>query len=71
MSCRKAIGVAEAMKKKFGEKIEVNIFTNDSEQAKAYKLKASTTVFVNQEQISLKTAMSEEEMEKFLNNYSK
>jgi len=45
MTCRKAIGVADAMKKKFGEKIEVNIFTNDSEQAKAYKLKASNNSF--------------------------
>ena len=71
MTCRKAIGVADAMKKKFGEKIEVNIFTNDSEQAKAYKLKASTTVFVNQEQVPLDIATSEEKMENFLNNCSK
>jgi hypothetical protein len=67
MTCRKAIGVADAMKKKFGEKLGISIFTTDSEEAKAYELKTSTTVFVNQEQIPLDVATSAEKMENFLN----
>jgi len=67
MTCRKAIGVADTMKKKFGEKLEVNIFTNDSEEAKGYALRASTTVLVNKEHIPLDVATSQEKMESFLN----
>lgn len=67
MTCKKAIGVVDSMKKKFGDRLWINIFTNNSEEAKAYELKASTTVFVNQEHISLDVATSKEKMEDFLN----
>ena len=46
MTCQKAIGVAKAMKKKFGEALGLTIYTNDSNEAESYNLKASTTVFV-------------------------
>ena len=66
MTCQQAIGVAKAMKKKFGEKLDLNIHTNVSKEAESYDLKTSTTVFVNQEWIPLNIATSKEKMEEFL-----
>jgi len=69
MTCQKAIGVAKAMKEKFGEELDLNIYTHDSEEAKPYDLKASTTAFVDQEWIPLDTVTSNERMEEFLNKH--
>jgi len=69
MTCQKAIGVAKAMKKKFGEDLDLTIYTNDSKKAGSYDLKASTTVFVDKEWISLDVVTSNERMEGFLNKH--
>jgi len=69
MTCQKAIGVAEAMKKKFGEDLDLNIYTNDSKEAGSYDLKASTTVFVDKEWIPLDVVTSNERTEEFLNKH--
>lgn len=44
MSCKTAIGVAEAMKKDLGNELDLKICTNDSDEARAYNLKSSTSV---------------------------
>ena len=69
MTCQKAIGVAKAMKEKYGEKLELTIYTNDAKEAKPYDLKSSTTVFVDQECIPLTIVTSNDRMEAFLNSH--
>ena len=59
--------MAKAMKEKFGEELDLNIYTNDSKEAESYDLKASTTAFVDKEWIPLDIAISKEKMEEFLN----
>lgn len=49
-----------------GEGISLSIFTNDSMEAMKYKLRSSTSVFVNGEQLPLETALSVEKMEAYL-----
>lgn len=56
------------MKEKFGDKIELNIYQNDSEEAKGYTLLSSTNVFVNDQLISREIALDKENMYDFLNN---
>ena len=65
-SCKLAIGVANKMKEKFGDKIELNIYTNDAEEAKPYNLMSSTNVFVNDELVSRETALDEKSMFNYL-----
>ena len=58
--------MAQQMKEKMGDAVNLSIFTTDSMEAMKYKLKSSTSVFVNEEQLSLRTALSVEKMEEFL-----
>lgn len=64
-----AIGVARAMKNKFEEALDLQIYTNDSEEAKRYNIMASTTVFINEEWIPLDIATSKNHLEEFLKKY--
>lgn len=66
MSCQRAIGVAKKIKEKFSDKIDLNIFLNDSEEAKEYTLLSSTNVFINNQLISRQIALDAKEMEKYL-----
>jgi len=58
--------MAKKMKEKFGDQLNVGVYLNDSEEAKSYDLKASTSVFVNDELISLDIALNDEKMTSFL-----
>ena len=62
-----AIGIANKMKKKFDDKIELNIYQNDSEEAKAYTLLSSTNEFVNDQLLSREIALDEKRMYDYLN----
>jgi protein-disulfide isomerase len=64
-----AIGVAKAIKSNFGEALDLQIYTNDSEEAKRYNIKASTTVFINEELVPLDIAISKKHLEEFLKKY--
>ena len=66
MSCKKAIGVAEEMKEMFGEKLELSIYTADSEQAKKYNFKSSTNVLFDREFIPLEVSTDRGKMKEFL-----
>ena len=66
MSCKKAMGVAEEMKNLFGEKLRLNIYTTDSEEAGKYNLKSSTNVLFEGDLIPLETALDNEKMKVFL-----
>ncbi len=66
MSCQKAIGIAKTMQEKFGDKIELNIYTNDSDEAKAYTLLSSTNVFVNDQLVPRDIALDKKGMNDYL-----
>jgi hypothetical protein len=68
VSCKKAIGVANTMKEKFDGKLNVKIYTLDSEEAKPYALefKGSTNVLLNNEWVPLNIAIEAGKMEAFL-----
>jgi hypothetical protein len=56
------------MKEKFAGKLEVKIYTLDSEEAKPYALefKGSTNVLFNNELVPLNVAIEKSKMEAFL-----
>ena len=56
------------MKEKFGERLDVKIYTLDSEEAKEYALefKGSTNVLLNKEWVPLNVALDKSKMEDFL-----
>ena len=68
VSCHKAAGVAEKMKEIFQDKLEVQVHRTDSMEALPYKLRSSTSVFINDELVPLDVATSGTEMEKYLNS---
>ena len=49
-----------------GDAINLNLFTNDSMEAMKYKIRSSTSVYVNGEQLPLETALSAEKLEEYL-----
>jgi len=66
MSCKKAIGVAKEMKEIFGEKLDLNIWTNDSEPARKYAFISSTNVMFDEELIPLEVSTDRSKMKDFL-----
>lgn len=66
MSCKKAIGIAKDMKQLFGEQLEVNIYTTDSEEAQKYTFKSATNVLFDQELLPLDVATEKDKMKDFL-----
>ena len=65
-SCQTAIGVAKSMKKNFEDSIDLNIYTNDSQEAKEFQIRSSTNVFANGEGVPLDMALSKDKMKAFL-----
>ena len=66
MTCKKAIGVAEAMKKKYGKKLELKIYTTDSEEAKPFDFKSSTNVLFQRQPVPIDIATDSQKMDVFL-----
>ena len=58
--------MAEQIKEKMADAINLRIITNDSMEAMKHKLRSSTSVFVNGEQLPLETALSPEKLEEYL-----
>lgn len=54
------------MKHLFGEKLRLNIYTTDSEEAGKYNFKSSTNVLFEGDLIPLETALDNEKMKDFL-----
>jgi hypothetical protein len=71
VSCKKAIGVAEAMKAKFDGKLHVEIHTLDSEAARPYALefRGSTNVLFDKNWVPLGVAIDKVKMEEFLSQH--
>ena len=66
MTCKKAIGVAKEMKKRYGKKLELKIYTIDSEEAKPYNFKSSTNVLFQKEPVPIDVAIDSKQMVVFL-----
>jgi hypothetical protein len=66
MSCRQAIGVAEDMKKKYGDRIELKIYTTDSKEAEPYHFRSSTNVLFEKEFVPVDVATNMDRMDAFL-----
>lgn len=69
MSCRKAIGVATKMQVDFADAIEVKIHTTDSEEARGYVFRGSTTVFLDDKLVPLQTALEPAAMRNYLEEH--
>lgn len=54
------------MKEKFGDRLDVKIYTKDSEEAKAYTFKGATNVFLDNELLPRDIITKREKMEAFL-----
>jgi len=68
MSCKKAIGIAEEMKEMFGEKINLSIYTTNSEEARKYDFRSSTNVLFEGEMMPLEIALDKNKMKTFLSD---
>lgn len=66
MTCKKAMGIAKEMEEMFGEKISLNIYGIDSEEARKYDFKSSTNVLFDGQLIPLDTALNKNKMKDFL-----
>ena len=66
MSCKKAIGVAEEMKGKYGDRLDLKIYTTDSKEAKGYEFKSATNVLFQNEFVPLDIALESKRMDAFL-----
>lgn len=66
MSCQRAIGVAKEMQELFADRLEVEILSVESVEARKYNFKAATNVLFNGQKVPLKVAMNREAMVNFL-----
>ena len=60
------MGVAEEMKKKYGDRLELKTYTTDSEEATPYNFKSSTNVFFQKELVPIEIAADSSKMDDFL-----
>ena len=68
MTCVKAIGVAKEMKAKYGDRLELQIYTTDSKEAEPYHFKSSTNVLFEKEFVPVDIATDKAKMEVFLSS---
>lgn len=68
MSCKKAIGVAEEMKEKYGDSLQLKVYTTDSKEAEPYRFKSSTNVVFESEFVPLEIAISRDRMDAFISS---
>lgn len=68
MSCKKAIGVANEMKEKYGERLNVKIYTIDSKEALPFQFKSSTNVLFEKELIPVDIAIDRNMMDQYLSS---
>ncbi|HNR12601.1 MAG TPA: hypothetical protein PKM59_04710 [Thermodesulfobacteriota bacterium] len=66
MSCKKAIGIAEEMKRKYGERLELKIYTTDSKEAEGYEFRSSTNVLFENKLVPLDIALDSGKTSVFL-----
>lgn len=68
MTCKLAIGVAKEMKEKFGDRIELKIYTTDSLEAMPYKFRSATNVLFENTLVPLDVAIDKNKMDSYLSD---
>jgi len=66
MTCKLAIGVAREMKEKYGDRLELKIYTTDSLEAMPYKFRSATNVLFEKTPVPLDVAMDKNRMDSYL-----
>ncbi|GAB6888898.1 hypothetical protein JCM13304A_23980 [Desulfothermus okinawensis JCM 13304] len=61
-----AIGIAKEMKDIFKDKLDLKIYTMDSEEAKKYNFKSSTNMVLDGERLHIKTALDSEKVKNLI-----
>ena len=65
ITCQKAIGVANAMKDKYSNQLNVKILSTDSEEAQDYNFRSSTNVLFNKELLPIDITTDKNKMDIF------
>ena len=68
MACKMAIGVAKEMKEKYGDRLEVRIYTTDSLEAMPYKFRSATNVLFEKALVPVDIATNRNKMDSFLSS---
>jgi len=68
MTCKLAIGIANEMKEKYGDRLELRIYTTDSIEAMPYKFRSATNVLFKKELVPLDIALDKNKMDVFLSS---
>jgi hypothetical protein len=68
MTCKKAIGVAEKMKEKYGGRLKLRIYTTDSKEAAPHHFKSSTNVLFKEKIVPIDIATDVNKMDAFLSS---
>lgn len=65
------MGVADSMKSKYGDKLDVRMYTVDSPEASEYvsQFKSSTNVMLDNEWIPIDTATDKDKMDELLSRH--
>jgi hypothetical protein len=66
MTCKKAKAVANEMKEKFKNQLEIKCFTTDSMEALKYHFRSATNVLFENELVPIEIATDPEKMAEFL-----
>ena len=66
MSCTKTIGVANEMKAKYADRLDLRIYTIDSKEAEPYHFRSSTNVIFEKEYVPVDIATDRSKMDAFL-----
>ena len=68
MTCKRAIGVAEKMKEKYGDRLELKVYATDSREAKPDRFKSSTNVIFKEKMVPIDIATDVNKMDAFLSS---
>jgi hypothetical protein len=66
MTCKLAIGVANEMKEKYGDRLELRIYTTDSMEAMPYKFRSATNVLFDKVLVPLDIVIDKNKMDSYL-----
>ena len=68
MTCKLAIGIANEMKEKYGDRLELRIYTTDSMEAMPYKFRSATNVLFEKAAVPIDIATDNNKMDVFLSS---
>ena len=68
MTCKLAIGVANEMKEKYGDRLELRIYTTDSMEAIPYKFRSATNVLFEKALVPIDIAIDNNKRDVFLSS---